>query len=412
MTLPSPGPGGEESGTIPEGSSARPVVRAWYVPQPMGGLAELLATRRVVVTVGSGGVGKTTTAAALAAHAAMQGRRVLCLTIDPARRLANSLGLDEMTLDEQEITREHFARYGLELKGELHAMMLDTKRTFDDLVRRYASSPEVCERILNNKIYQYVATSLAGTQEYMAMEKLHAVRAQGKWDLIVLDTPPTSNALDFLDAPERMVDAIDSPAMRWFIQAFEGAGRFSFGLVGKGAAFLLRALSRFTGTEFLEQIAEFIAGINDLFGGFRERAAAVSGALRSPDVAFVVVTSPAPMAIAEAMFFSDRLKEGGMHRDAFVVNRVHPLLAEPSAPEPELVAAFEQACPELDAPSVVARTRRALEDERLRGVADRIESDRLRAKVGSDAIFVEVPALEEDVHDLGGLAEIAHYLTT
>ncbi len=378
----------------------------------MGGLAELLATRRVVVTVGSGGVGKTTTAAALAAHAAMQGRRVLCLTIDPARRLANSLGLDEMTLDEQEITRAHFERHGLELKGELHAMMLDTKRTFDDLVRRYASSPEVCERILNNKIYQYVATSLAGTQEYMAMEKLHAVRAEEKWDLIVLDTPPTSNALDFLDAPERMVDAIDSPAMRWFIQAFEGAGKFSFGLVGKGAAFLLRALSRFTGTDFLEQIAEFIADINDLFGGFRERAAAVSGALRSSDVAFVVVTSPAPMTISEAIFFSDRLEEAGMHRDAFVVNRVHRLLAEPSAPRDRLVAAFEQACPELDAASILPRTRRALEDERLRGVADRIESDRLRANVGDDAIFVEVPALEEDVHDLSGLAKIAHYLTT
>ncbi len=378
----------------------------------MGGLAELLATRRVVVTVGSGGVGKTTTAAALATYAAMEGRRVLCLTIDPARRLANSLGLEEMTLDEQAITAERFAQHGLELKGELYAMMLDTKRTFDDLVRRYASSPEVRDRILGNKIYRYVATSLAGTQEYMAMEKLHAVRAEGDWDLIVLDTPPTSNALDFLDAPERMVDAIDSPAMRWFIQAFEGAGKFSFGLVGKGAAFLLRGLSRFTGTAFLEQIAEFIGGINDLFGGFRERAAAVSGALRSPDVAFVVVTSPAPMAVREAIFFSDRLKEAGMHRDAFVVNRVHQLLAEPSAPREALLAAFEQACPELDAPSVLERTRRALEDERLRAVADRIESDRLRAHVGHDVLFVEVPALEEDVHDLGGLAEIARYLTT
>lgn len=377
----------------------------------MSGLSDLLATRKVVVTVGSGGVGKTTTAAALAVHAAMEGRRVLCLTIDPARRLANSLGLEEMTRDEQEVPAVLFERHGLAHKGELFAMMLDTKRTFDDLVGRYASSPEIRDRILNNKIYQYVATSLAGTQEYMAMEKLHAVRQDEDWDLIVLDTPPTSNALDFLDAPERMVEAIDSPAMRWFIQAFEGAGKFSFGLVGKGAAFLLRGLSRFTGTGFLEQVAEFVSGLNDLFGGFRERAADVSGALRSSDVAFVVVTSPAPMAIREAIYFSDRLRESGMRRDGFVVNGVHELLAEPSASDEVLTEAFAASAPSLDAARTLTKTRRALDDERLRGVADRIESDRLRNRVGRDVRFVEVPALEEDVHDIGALAEIAHHLT-
>ena len=201
-------------------------------------LAEVLATHRVVVTVGSGGVGKTTTAAALALHAAMSGRRVLCLTIDPARRLANSLGLAEMTVDEQVVPRELFEAHGLALQGQLAAVMLDTKRTFDDLVKRQARSPEAAERILNNKIYQYVAGSLAGTQEYMAMEKLYQVRDDPRYDLIILDTPPTSNALDFLDAPERMVDAIDSPAMRWFIQAFQGAGKLSFGMLGKGGGVL------------------------------------------------------------------------------------------------------------------------------------------------------------------------------
>ena len=243
------------------------------------------------------------------------------------------------------------------------------------------------------------------------MEKLHSVRQDPRWDLIVLDTPPTSNALDFLDAPDRLIDAIDSPAMRWFIQAFQGAGKFSFGMVGKGAAFLLRGLSKFTGAGFLEQIAEFVSGINDLFGGFRDRATEVGGALRSPEVAFVVVTSPAPLSIAEAIFFSERLKEAGMRRDGVVVNGVHALIPEPSAKGEVLEAALQEAAPDLEAPGkIIERMHQALQDERLRGVADRIETDRLKNRVGDEVVYVEVPKLEEDVHDLGGLATIASHL--
>ena len=245
-------------------------------------LADVLGSHRVVVTVGSGGVGKTTTAAAMAVHAAMEGRKVLCLTIDPARRLANSLGLDEMRTSEQDVPRSLFESHGLECKGSLSAMMLDTKRTFDGLVEKYASDEESRDRILNNQIYQYVASSLAGTQEYMAMEKLHEVRKDPKWDLVVLDTPPTASALDFLTAPERLIDAIDSPAMRWFLQVFEGAGKEAFGLVGRGATVLLKGIGKITGLEFLEQVAEFVSGINDLFGGFKERAEQVSDALAEP----------------------------------------------------------------------------------------------------------------------------------
>ncbi|MBZ0118172.1 MAG: AAA family ATPase [Sandaracinaceae bacterium] len=375
-------------------------------------LSDVLGSHRVVVCVGCGGVGKTTTAAALALHAAMQGKRVLCLTIDPARRLANSLGLREMTTEEQLVPAELFAQHGLEVRGSLSAMMLDTKRTFDELVRKYASSPEVAQRILSNKVYDYMSTSLAGTQEYMAMEKLHSVRSDPRYDLIVLDTPPTSNALDFLDAPERMAELVDSPAMRWFIQAFEGAGRFSFNLIGKGAAFLLRGLSRFTGTGFLEVLAQFITDFNDLFGGFRERAKEVALAFRSPEVAFVIVTSPAPLAIEEAIFFARRLEEAGMRRDAFVINAVKPLFAEPPKSEAELV---KEAAPLLpagtDAARLIARLRRALDDARTRAIADRIEADRLKHRAGADQLYVEVPAFERDVHDLPALAEVAKYLT-
>lgn len=241
------------------------------------------------------------------------------------------------------------------------------------------------------------------------MEKLHAVRGDDRYDLIVLDTPPTSNALDFLDAPERLAGLVDSPAMRWFIQAFEGAGKFSFNLIGKGAAFLLRGLSRFTGTGFLEVIAQFVTDFNDLFGGFRERASQVAEALRSPEVAFVIVTSPNPLAMEEAIFFARRLEEAGMRRDAFVVNGMRTLFAEPHADDKTLA---REIAPFVQEPErAVEKMRRALDDARTRAIADRLESDRLRQRAGADHLFVEVPAFEEDVHDLGALAEVAAYLT-
>jgi anion-transporting ArsA/GET3 family ATPase len=375
-------------------------------------LADVLGSHRVVVTVGSGGVGKTTTAAAMAVHAAMEGRKVLCLTIDPARRLANSLGLDEMRTSEQEVPTWLFRRNGLECKGALSAMMLDTKRTFDELVEKYASDEGARDRILSNQIYQYVASSLAGTQEYMAMEKLHEVRKDPNWDLIVLDTPPTSSALDFLTAPERLIDAIDSPAMRWFLQVFEGAGKEAFGLVGRSATVLLRGIGRITGLEFLEQVAGFVSGINELFGGFKERAEQVSDALRSPEVAFVLVTSPDPMAIGEARYFSDTLQASGMNREAIIVNQVHALIDPPDLTPEEQVLALREVLPSsLDAADLQPRLREALEAEHLWAVADRAEVDRLDEQVGEDTLIVEVPAFDEDVHDLAALARVASYLT-
>ncbi|MEZ4287174.1 MAG: ArsA-related P-loop ATPase [Polyangiales bacterium] len=376
-------------------------------------LAEVIRTHRVVVTVGSGGVGKTTTAAALAMRAAMEGRKVLCLTIDPARRLANSLGLEAMTRSQQEVPSTLFERHGLELRGQLYAMMLDTKSTFDDLVKKYASSDEVRNRILNNEIYQYVAKSLAGTQEYMAMEKLFEVRRDEHWDLIVLDTPPTANALDFLDAPERLIDAIDSPAMRWFMQVFEGAGKAGFGLVGKGATVLLKGLARFTGVEFLQQVSEFVGGINDLFGGFKARAEEVSNALRSDDVGFVLVTSPDPLAVQEAEFFAKKLDESGMVRRGIVINRMHPLLAECSVAVEEQERLLKELVPNKpNITSLRERLQTALDAERDLAGSDRVEAERLKTHLAKGGLVIEVPAFDTDVHDLRTLAEVANYLTT
>lgn len=374
-------------------------------------LAEVLAQHRVVVCVGSGGVGKTTTSAALALHAAMAGRRVLCLTIDPAKRLANSMGLEAMTTEEQLVPKELFDRAGVTVSGMLSAMMLDTKRTFDEIVHHYASSPERAQRILDNRLYQYISTSLAGTQEYMAMEKLHAVRQNQRYDLIVLDTPPTTNALDFLNAPEKLVDAIDSPAMRWFIQAFSGAGKLGFGLLGRGAQMVIKGLAKFTGGEFLQAVAQFIGDINDLFGGFTERAREVSNGLRGPEVAFVLVTSPDPLAVQEAIFFAEKLGEHGLHQRGTVINRVTPLFPEPPGTSSEVRGALVEKLPaSVSVSELQEKLERALDEERMRAVTDRGEVERLKALTGNRGLYVEVPAFEEDVHDLGSLSRVAQFL--
>jgi anion-transporting ArsA/GET3 family ATPase len=374
-------------------------------------LAELLATRRVIITVGAGGVGKTTTAAALSVAAAMRGRRVLCMTIDPAKRLAESLGLREMTTEAAEISPKLFDQAGLSMTGTLTAMMLDTKRTFDDLVIRHSSSEENATLLLNNKLYQYVSTSLAGTQEYMAMEKLVAMRDDPRYDLILLDTPPTANALDFLDAPERLVEALDSKTMKWFIEAFQSTGKVSFNLLARSAAVVLRGIGKITGGGLLEAMAEFISELNDLFGGFKERATVVQRALRSPEVAFVLVTSPAPMSIQEVLFFSERLAEANMPRGAFVVNRMR--MAPPHAGEPvtpkdaDAALRHHNVVLDDDAPD---RLVHAHADAVKLALLDAFHVQSLSARAQGDVPIVRVPELASDVHDIRLLAKLANML--
>jgi anion-transporting ArsA/GET3 family ATPase len=373
-------------------------------------LTPLLESRRVIVCVGSGGVGKTTIAAALALAAARRGKRVLCLTIDPAKRLANALGFSKMTTDAQEVGADRFAEAGLEVSGSLTVMMLDTKRTFDELVEKYASTPTARDRILNNRLYQYVSTSLAGTQAYMAMEKLLAVKRDMSFDLIVLDTPPTSNALDFLDAPERLIDALDSAAMRWFMQAFERSRKLSLNLVARSVAIVLRGIGRLTGGGFLEQMAELITDLNDLFGGFRERATEVGRAFRGDEFAYVLVTTPSPMAIREALFFSERLAAQQMRRDAIVVNRVHR--APRSIPTTdEIRSSLETHGLELG-PDAADRLARAVADEAAQAEADAVRLAELDPALRGNAspVRIDVPALPSDVHDIGTLAGIATLL--
>ncbi len=371
--------------------------------------AKLLDSSRVLVTVGAGGVGKTTTAAAIATAAARSGRRVLCLTIDPAKRLAQALGLDMIGSEEAVVDKAHFQKSGVELQGSLTVMMLDTKTTFDALVRKYSSTREKADKLLSNKLYKYVSTSLAGTQEYMAVEKLVAVKDDPRFDLVVLDTPPTSNALDFLDAPERLVSALDSVTMKWFLTAFQTSGKLSLNLLAKSASVVLKGIGKITGGGFLEAMAEFITELNDLFGGFKERARIVEKTLRSDDVAFVLVTSPAPMSIREVLYFAERLDESGMRAGSIIVNRMR---VAPEGGSPVTVA---------EAKAAIAEGKLALDEDAAARVAQAhadafklaaLDASHLRALEGraGNTPIVRIRERPSDVNDVSMLLTLGELM--
>ncbi len=373
------------------------------LPGPMTSdrFQRLVADRRVVVCAGAGGVGKTTVAAALSLSAARRGRRVLCLTIDPARRLADSLGISLVPGVEAQVAPELLAAVGTPASGSLSVTMLDPKQVFDDLVKRHASSPAVAEGILANQFYRHVSTSLAGTQSYMAMEKVLSVLKSGRYDLIVLDTPPTSEALDFLDAPERLVEALDSPAMRWLVQAFQPSTGFSMRLLARGVAALLRTMGRVTGRGFLEDMAAFVGELNELFGGFKERAAEVSRAFRAADFAYLLVAAPSASALEEARFFAERLRRLGMAADALVLNRVHD--KTPPTASAEALSALLGERAGLVSPEQLLQ---AQADEHARSVAEAPPLAQAQQLFGGDKLWL-VPVMAGDVRGLSDLAKVS-----
>jgi anion-transporting ArsA/GET3 family ATPase len=375
-------------------------------------LLSLLLTKRILISVGSGGVGKTTMAAALGLQAAREGgRRTLVMTIDPARRLATSLGFGELSHDPQPVPREKLSPHGI-ARGLLHAMMLDPKRTFDDMVRRYAPDNATMERLLRSRMYHQISSRLAGAQEYAAMEKLHAIRQTDSYDLLVLDTPPTTNALDFLEAPKKMVDAVESPAISLFVNAYRRAGKLSLGMLGFGAAYVVRRLARFTGHSFLDDIAHFLGDLSGLLGGMHDRAAHVMALLTSDEVGFVIVTSPDPRSIDEALGFHDRLVQGGMEPAAVIVNRVHPLVTEEVPEQAELARRLSATGRVSD--EVAPRLARALAEshDQIQALAraDAAEIERLQQRCGGAVPMIQVPLFNEDVHDVDGLLRLGSHL--
>jgi anion-transporting ArsA/GET3 family ATPase len=384
-------------------------------------LVDVLLERRILVCVGSGGVGKTTTAAALALAAARRGKRTLVLTIDPARRLANSLGLASLGHQVQQVDPQLVRRGAPSDRGELWAMMLDQKQAFDEVVARHARDPAAVQRILANPVYAQISGSLSGAQEYAAMAKLHDFDRAGEWQLIVVDTPPTAHALDFLDAPRKLSEAIDSPAIEWF-RKLQGEGGSRWSLVGKTGAYVLKRLAKFVGSKFIDDLGVFFTEFNDILGGFRQRAEETFALLRQPRVGFVLVASPEPMAVREALSFHDRLTSAAMPFVGFVVNKVHasrPIAAGIGAAQiPAQIEAALAADPGVArlGLSVTSRTMAAqalitahAEIETL-AAADRRAVVQLQAAGGPQAVLVEVPLLRDDVHDVDRLIGLERYL--
>ncbi|MFD4660285.1 ArsA family ATPase [Kitasatospora sp. NPDC058444] len=361
---------------------------------------------RIIVCCGSGGVGKTTTAAALGLRAAERGRKVVVLTIDPARRLAQSMGLTELDNTPRVVK-------GVTGDGELQAMMLDMKRTFDEVVLAHAE-PERAKAIMENPFYQSLSAGFAGTQEYMAMEKLGQLRAAEEWDLIVVDTPPSRSALDFLDAPNRLGSFLDGRVIRILTAPAKVGGRSAMRFLNVGMGLLTGTLGKIFGAQLLTDVQTFVSAMDSMFGGFRERADRTYQLLKAPGTAFLVVAAPERDALREAAYFVDRLAADRMPLAGLVLNRVHGTGAPQLTAERALAAAeaLEENGSEHASPAaeLLAAGLLRLHAERMQIMGrERRTRDRF-VSVYPDVPIVEVPALPGDVHDLDGLRAIGERL--
>lgn len=365
------------------------------------GLGELVRERSIIICCGSGGAGKTTISAAIALAGAKAGRTTCVVTIDPARRLADALGLGSLENNARKIEGDW--------PGELSALMLDAKSTFDDLVRTYSGDEAQAERILSNTLYRNLTSALSGTQEYMAAEKLYELHESGDFDLVVVDTPPTRNALDFLDAPGRLTRFLENRVFRLLLMP----GRAGVRALSVATQALLRTIARIAGGEIVEDAVAFFRAFEGMEQGFRDRAGRVEQLLSDPGTAFVLVATPRRDSVSEARFFSARLAEASLPVAALVMNRVHPDFRSGDLLS-STVGAGEATDP-TDAPSDPAEARLVLDGLR-KNLADleqvvREERGFLRQlQQGVQGAVVEVPFLRDDVHDLEGLALVAEYV--
>jgi anion-transporting ArsA/GET3 family ATPase len=379
---------------------------------------------RIIVCCGSGGVGKTTTAAALGLRAAGRGRHVVVLTVDPARRLAQSMGLSKLDNTPRPVPLPS----EVPAEGSLHAMMLDMKRTFDEIVEAH-SDPDRAEQILANPFYQSLSSSFAGTQEYMAMEKLGQLRRTDQWDLIVVDTPPSRSALDFLDAPQRLSRFLDGRLIKLLTAPTRAGGRAYLKVVNAGFGMLTSVVTKVIGAQVLRDVQTFVAAFDTMFGGFRERAEDTYRLLQTPGTAFLVVATPEPDALREASYFVERLSQDRMPLAGLILNRVHRSPAARLSAARSLAAAeaLQPAGVPAGAPPVMQNgdtgkpadaTRYPLVVTALRLHAERMQliaAERRLAQRFTAAHpgvpVAQVAAQPEDVHDLAGLHAIGESLT-
>jgi anion-transporting ArsA/GET3 family ATPase len=369
-----------------------------------GSIEEILGSHRVCICAGSGGVGKTTTSAAIGVGMATRGKKVAVLTIDPAKRLADSLGLAELgnapgrvdisAIDDPANPGRH---------GELWAMMLDSKATFDDLIDTYAPDEQARDRVLGNRIYKQISGALAGSQEYMAMEKLYELHSEGDYDLLILDTPPSRNALDFLDAPQRVTRFIEGRAMRLFIRPTGLGAR----VAGRGFGVVSSVLRRITGGDLIADLSEFFSAMAGLLGGFRDRAERVEALLRDADTTFLVVTGPAGEPIEEAAYLRRKLADGGLPFGGLIVNRVHPLVAGAGGSGTKKASAALRKS--IGDASLTDRILAAAADQAILADRDRRNIDALTADEPGTPL-IEVPELSDEIHDIEGLQALGRHL--
>ena len=386
----------------------------------------VLDNGRLIVCVGPGGVGKTTTAAALGLRAAMAGRRTIVLTIDPARRLANSLGLESLTNEPQRIdldaaadaeSRAHVQASDGETTdgdgdGELWAMMLDTEQTFDDLIDQYAPDKGALEKARDNNIYRLLSSALHGMQEYMALDKLHDLYTGGYFDLVVLDTPPTKNALEFLETPTRAATFFDERVIKWFLPNRDAG---FFGRVFNPGSVVLKLVSKVLGESFVEDLVEFFDTFHYLQEALQQRGEMIEFILRDPQTHFFVITSADPRRMREAYYFHEKLDELDQKAEIFVINRVIPRFAAKDIAQLEdedldgLLAEHG-----LDDGDRVRALRKHLETHYARlaklAMRDRKAISSLATRVGDDTLRL-VPLLGEDVHNLSHLLKLSDFLT-
>ena len=385
--------------------------------------AAVLAKCRILVCAGCGGVGKTTVAAALALEAARRGRQVLVLTIDPARRLADALGVGALGNQPQPLPRAALTAQGVPDEGGLSALMLDMKRTFDDLVERFAESDEARERILRNPIYQHASDALAGSVEYSAMEKVFELHERGEFDLIVVDTPPAQHALDFLEAPQRLLEFLDSRIVQVLIHPAFAAGRFGFRLFHRSTRRVLQLVERVSGIGFLEDLSEFLLAFEGMAEGFRQRARQVRGLLMGPEASFALVVGPDRESVAQAVDFLDRLEGFGVPLRAVLVNRMRLWTEEGAAADwadaeadEARVATLARALAADAGPDFPAADAARAALTALTGYAALVERDAretrsLRGRIeGQGRYWGQIPEFADDIHDLGGLTRIADSL--
>jgi len=366
-------------------------------------IAQLLSSKEIAIACGPGGVGKTTTAAAVAAMAvAEQGGRVLVLTVDPAKRLADALGLKGIGNDEVRVEDEVFKRAGVTPRGELWAAMLDTKLSWDDLIRRHAPDEATREQILANPLYQNISGRFVQSHDYIAMERLYEIHSEGKYDLIVVDTPPTRNALDFLDAPQRMADFFSSRLLRWLIVPYRSR------LVNVATKPFYQVADRILGTQFLADISEFFILFQSMHEGFVKRADAVTRLLSDRRTTFMVVSTLEATPLREAEFFSAELTARKLHLGAIILNKVLPDYLR-SAKTAKLAQSMSDRVDALveglsDDPAMAARVLREVAESFLNfGVVARSEAEHQNELKGAPDVLVTVPFFDADIYDMGGL---------